>query len=117
MNPESVEELKNILTKSPAELTAYEKAVLRARRDYLTKAQKDEYKAALKGDNEPEAGPDTQPEDARAIIGGRDLETLPKKDLMRVASRLDVPHRGTTKQALIDAIQTKLGPEAANDPE
>ncbi len=120
MNPQAQALLDAILAKPKAELSKNDKAVLRARRDYLTKKQTEEYKSILKGKNEePEVKKDetSNPEEARAIIAGRDLSELNSTELRRVAVRLGVPHKKTNKEELLVAIDTVLGQDATNTPE
>ena len=56
MNPEAKEYLDLILSKSPSELTWEQKAFLKARRSYLTDAQKEDYKSVLIPNQTPVTG-------------------------------------------------------------
>lgn len=53
MNPEAKAELNRILEKDRNELTEQDKAFLRARREYLGKKTREDYKDIIKGKNEP----------------------------------------------------------------
>lgn len=119
MNPEAQKIFDDILKKPKAELTSNDKAFLRARRDYLSKKQTEDYKDVLKSKakEEPVKDESSNNEEAIEIIAGRDLSELNARDLRRVAVRLGVPHKGTSRDELLVAIDTKLGQGVANQPE
>ena len=56
MNPEAKEYLDLILSKSPSELTKDQLSFLKARRNYLTDAQKEDYKSILNPNQTPAKG-------------------------------------------------------------
>lgn len=120
--------LDKLLEKDQNELTDHDKAFLRARESYLTKAQKDEYSDALaapkKGDEVPvpgdeEGGKQVTPASVAAeIIGGRSLDEVPTKQLNKIAVIYGIPEEPKRdRQQLIDAIRTKLGPTADQNPQ
>lgn len=117
MDPRSKELFDRITEKPVEELTSEDKAFLQARRSYLSKVQKEEYKSILKEEIKEKKSGGNLPEQAEQIIGDRDLDQLSSGELRKVATRLGIPQQGTNRQELLVAISTKMGPDVITKPE
>jgi hypothetical protein len=118
MNKEAQLIFDLILSKPKAELTQIDIAFLKARSSYLTLEQTAEYKDILKSkEPKPLEDKSSQKEEALSIIAGRNLSDLTSKELRRIAVRLGVIHKNTTREELLLGINTVLGQEIADKPE
>lgn len=115
LNQADQQALDAVLAKPVTELTEADRALLRARRSYLTQAQREKYLDDTSGDD---SAPDETTSDSTADASGDgesvDYETLSYKELVALAKERGVKANGKAEDIIARLTDADAAAQAAD---